>query len=103
MLLRDACRGRVVQLQVAGPLGHLGFMKERANRGVPVVSDWAIRLVPMGYRPPIGPAQAGARREAGGREREGGSNPAGREWALSPRSRPRWQPRGGGRQAGGGR
>ncbi|RLN28111.1 hypothetical protein C2845_PM05G01700 [Panicum miliaceum] len=24
-------------------LGHLGFMKERANRGVPVVSDWAIR------------------------------------------------------------
>jgi len=23
--------------------GHLGFMKERANRGVPVVSDWAIR------------------------------------------------------------
>jgi hypothetical protein len=39
------------------------------------------------------------RREAGEREREDGSTTAGRERALSPRSRPRWQARGGGRQA----
>jgi hypothetical protein len=51
------------------------------------------------YRPPIGPAQARARREAGEREREGGSSTAGRERALSPHSRPRWQTRGGGRRA----
>jgi hypothetical protein len=39
------------------------------------------------------------RREAGEREREGGSTTAGRERALSPRSRPRWQARRGGRRA----
>jgi hypothetical protein len=51
------------------------------------------------YRPPVGPAQARARWEAGEREREGGSSPAGRERTLSSRSRPRWQARGGGRRA----
>ncbi|KAF8762928.1 hypothetical protein HU200_008774 [Digitaria exilis] len=34
--------------------GDLGFIKERANRGVPIVSDWAIRNVscPKGTPPP---------------------------------------------------
>jgi hypothetical protein len=42
--------------------------------------------------PPLSPQP---RREAGEREREGGSTTAGRERALSPRSRPRWQAVGG--------
>jgi hypothetical protein len=45
------------------------------------------------------PLSAQPRREAGEREREGGSSIAGRERALSPHSHPRWQVRGGGRRA----
>jgi hypothetical protein len=46
------------------------------------------------------PLSTRRRREAGGRERESGIHPAGRERALSPLSRPRWQA-GGGRERGG--
>jgi hypothetical protein len=42
------------------------------------------------------PLSARRRREAGEWEREGGMDPAGQERALSPRSCPRWQARGGG-------
>jgi hypothetical protein len=50
------------------------------------------------YRHPISAAQAGGGRKAV--EWERGRDPAGRERALSSRSRPRWQARGGGRRAG---
>ncbi|PUZ50877.1 hypothetical protein GQ55_6G105700 [Panicum hallii var. hallii] len=50
------------------------------------------RAVPPPYRRDAG------RRRSSGRERAGRMDPAGREQALLPRSRPRWQARGGGRR-----
>jgi hypothetical protein len=50
--------------------------------------------------PPISVVQAGGGREVVEWDREGGMDPAGRERALSPCSRLRWQARGGWRRAG---
>jgi hypothetical protein len=60
--------------------------------------EYSLRLVPTGGG--TAPLSARHRRETGGREREGGIHPVGRERTLSSRSRPCWQARGGGRRAG---